>query len=207
VLRLADLDAPGAPQWSEQRTVRSAEVEACVRRLGVYRHPKAENRNHPLYRAAAERWLESLAAQDITRLDARLQHGFVYEQVPALSGSRSLAVWGASRDVIDLLSVTREGRLAVIELKAEEDLQLALQAADYWLRVRWHQEQGDFQRFGYFPGLNLLPDPPLLFLVAPGLRFHPATDVVLRYLSSDVQVTRIGLNEDWRSGLKVVLRQ
>jgi hypothetical protein len=31
----------------------------------------------------------------------------------------------------------RDGRLAVLELKAGEDIHLILQAVDYWLRVRW----------------------------------------------------------------------
>jgi len=41
----------------------------------------------------------------------------------------------------------------VIELKASVDVLLLMQAIDYWLRVRHHQELGDFPRFGYFPGL------------------------------------------------------
>src|ERR1035441_2303962 len=32
-----------------------------------------------------------------------------------------------------------------------------------------------------FAGRNLPPPPPLLFLVAPVLRVHPASDVLLRY--------------------------
>ena len=46
--------------------------------------------------------------------------------------------WGAA-GVLDLLGVTRRGRLVVIELKASEDIQLPIQAVDYWLRVRRHQ--------------------------------------------------------------------
>jgi hypothetical protein len=106
-----------------------------------------------------------------------------------------------------LLGVTNRGRLVVIELKASEDIQLPLQAMDYWLRVRRHQRAGDFQRFGYFAGMQLSADPPLMWLVAPGLRFHSATDVLLKYLSPEVQVTRIGVNENWRGGLKVIFRQ
>jgi hypothetical protein len=48
--------------------------------------------------------------------------------VPALSvGDRGL---------LDLLTLDRNGRLTVIELKADEDLHLPLQALDYWIRVR-----------------------------------------------------------------------
>jgi hypothetical protein len=94
----------------------------------------------------------------------------------------------------------------VIELKASEDIQLQIQAVDYWLRVRRHQRERDFQRFGYFSGVELDPHPPLVWLVAPGLRFHSATDTVLKHLTPENQVTRIGLNENWRHGLKIVFR-
>ena len=81
--------------------------------------------------------------------------------------------------MLDLLGVTEDGRLAVIELKADEDLHLALQGLDYWVRVRWHHLQnpdnatglGEFQRHGYFGGLRLSAEPPRLYLVAPALEF------------------------------------
>jgi hypothetical protein len=46
-----------------------------------------------------------------------------------------------------------------------------------------------------------------VWLVAPGLRFHSATDILLKYISSEIQITRIGLNENWRRGLQVIFRQ
>ena len=116
-----------------------------------------------------------MVAADPARIDARLDSRHIYTQVPAFSSG--------DRGIIDLLGVTRDGRLAVLELKASEDIQLVMQAVDYWLRVRWHQEQDDFRRYGYFPDVALQAKPPLLFLVAPGFRFHPANDIVLRYLS------------------------
>jgi hypothetical protein len=36
------------------------------------------------------------------------------------------------------------GRLAILELKANEDPDFLLQAAKYWLRIRQHLEQQDF---------------------------------------------------------------
>ena len=94
----------------------------------------------------------------------------------------------------------------VIELKASEDIQLPIQAVDYWLRVRRHQREGDFHRYGYFAGIEL--DRAAARLVAaPALRFHSATDILLKYLSPEIQITRIGLNENWRRGLKVIFRQ
>ena len=47
----------------------------------------------------------------------------------------------------------------------------------------------------------------LLFLVAPAIRFHSATDILLRYLGKDIEVCRVGVSENWRRGLRVVLRQ
>jgi len=70
---------------------------------------------------------------------------------------------------MDLLACDRRGRLAVIEIKAAADLQLPLQALDYWLRVKWHLDRGEFASKGYFPGVELRPDPPRLLLIAPAL--------------------------------------
>jgi len=174
-------------------------LERLIRQLDLHRSSVAEEANHPLYRAAPERWLEALALVDATRLDAQLNPAHLYSQVPALAAG--------DRGVLDLLGVTWRGRLVVIELKASEDIQLPIQAVDYWLRVRRHQREGDFEKFGYFTGVKLDPQPPLLWLVAPGLRFHSATDTLLKYLSPEIQVTRIGVNESWRSGMKIVFRQ
>ena len=54
--------------------------------------------------------------RDPDRLDAQLDPAHLYSQVPALSVG--------DRGVIDLLGITRRGRLVVIELKASEDIQL-----------------------------------------------------------------------------------
>lgn len=175
-----------------------AEFEGIVNALAARRRPGA-GRHDPLYRMARERWLETIVLADPARIEARLDPTELYSQVPAFSA--------ADRGVLDLLGVTREGRLAVIELKGDEDLQLACQAVDYWLRVRWHQRQGDFGRYGYFPGKTLDPSTPLLYLVAPGLRFHSATGILLRYLSPEVPVCLVGLNEQWREGLRVTKRE
>lgn len=174
-------------------------LDRLMRQLDAHRSMFADDTNHPLYRAAPERWLETLVLQDPTQLDAQLDARHLYSQVPAVTAG--------DRGVIDLLGATRRGRLVVIELKASEDIQLPIQAINYWLRVRRHQRDGDFERYGYFTGVHLDPRPPLVWLVAPGLRFHPSTEILLSYLSPEIQVTRIGLSENWRRGLKVIFRQ
>jgi hypothetical protein len=212
----------------------------------------------PLYRAAPERWLESVLRQDLAPLtrslarergnvhcrleqfandpdpDTRgnradpedldcngnvvhaqpsrvlphLDPKHVYTQVPAIAGA-------SDRGLLDLLGITADGRLAVIELKADDDLHFALQGLDYWIRVRHHHREtadpatglGEFQRHGYFRGVELSPLPPRLYLVAPALHIHPATETVLRYLSPKVEWNLLALDERWRRQIRVVWRK
>ena len=174
-------------------------LKKLIRQLETYRHPLATEPRHALYRAQPERWLEALVREDVTRIDAALDERFVYSQVFARGFSE--------HGILDVLTVTRTGRLAILELKASEHIHLPLQAADYWARINRHLEQGNFARYGYFPGLELQTTPPLVYLVAPALRFHPSTDTLLRFLSPQVEVLRVGLAESWRRGVRVVMRQ
>jgi hypothetical protein len=180
-------------------TTRLPELERNLRQLELHRNSTTYDTKHYLFRAAPERWLETLVLEDPSRLDAQLNPAYLYSQVPALAAK--------DRGVLDLLGATRRGRLVIIELKASEDIQLPIQAVDYWLRVRRLQREGDFQRFGYFGGIQLDPRPPLVWLVAPGFRFHSAMETLLRYLSPEIRITRYGLNENWRRGIKVIFRQ
>ena len=157
------------------------------------------NRVHPFYRMASERWLESIVRRDLSALDDRLDPNCVYEQVPAFAAS--------DRAMIDLLGVTRDGRLAVIELKAEEDLHLPIQGLDYWARVRWHHRRGELQQHGYFTGRELSRLDPVLILAAPSLHLHPATATVLRYISPEIEWKLIGLDEHWRDGIRAIFRK
>lgn len=153
---------------------------------------------------------EFVSARDsvIPHFDSR----HVYTQVPAIAGA-------SDRGMLDLLGVTADGRLAVIEVKASDDIQLPLQGLDYWIRV-WHHHrqapdgrgggnagQNDLQRHGYFRDVVLSPAAPRLYLVAPALQVHPATETVLRYLSPEVEWTLVALDERWRQGIRVVWRK
>jgi hypothetical protein len=172
-----------------------ADLAQCLRDV---RHPYGP-RQHLLWRMCPERWLESLVVRDVSVLDERLDASFQFSQVPAFSA--------ADRAMIDVLAVTRPGRLAVVELKADEDIHLPLQGLDYWSRVEWHHARGEFARFGYFEGRELSPEKPLLFLVAPALHVHPATDTLLRYLAPEIEWEFVGIDERWREGVKVVFRK
>jgi hypothetical protein len=168
-----------------------------VRLAAAVRH-KSGPKNHALWRMHPERWLESLVFGNIAGLDGRLRPEFVYAQVPAFAADRAM---------IDVLAETREARLAVIELKADEDIHLPLQGVDYWSRVAWHQSRGEFAQFGYFPGREISPQKPLLLLVAPALHVHPTTDTILRYLSPEIDWEVLGMDEHWREEIKVVFRK
>jgi len=163
------------------------------------RNAECHDTSDEFYRLQSERWLESLLVRDITKIDPALSPDFVYPQVPAFSRT--------DRGVIDILSVTRAGRLAVIELKLEEEINLPFQALDYWLRVETLRRQGKFQDFGYFPGASLSDAPPLLYLVAPAFRFHSTTARLLRYLDPSIAVIQVGINTQWRRGIKVLFRR
>jgi hypothetical protein len=176
----------------------ASEFLNLMRSAGEVRHADGP-RDHPLFRLHPERWLESLVVKDIGGVDDRLDSSCLYSQVPAFSAS--------DRAMIDVLARTRESRLAVVELKAEEDIHLPLQGLDYWSRVKWHQERGEFTKFGYFPGRELSPAPPLLLLVAPALHVHPATDTLLHYISPEIEWTLAGIDERWRSGVRVIFRK
>ncbi len=162
------------------------------------RHPYGP-RNDRLFRMHPERWLESLVMNDVSVIDERLEAESVYSQVPAFSA--------ADRAMIDVLTLTHEGRLAVVELKADEDIHLPLQGLDYWARVQWHHSRGEFLRYGYFGGRELAAESPLLFLVAPALRVHPSTDIILRYISPEIEWAFVGIDERWREGVRIVFRK
>ena len=253
----------GARGTSPARRIGSASAPlAAHARMNVGASQPASAQNpvqDPLYRAAPERWLESVLRRDLapltrnlapaleratrhrteafandpdpdtignrlepeepalevhsaatpeSRVIPRLDAQHVYAQVPAIAGA-------SDRGLLDLLGVTADGRLAVIELKADDDLHFALQGLDYWIRVRHHHLQapdartgmGEFQRHGYFRGIELAQQPPRLYLVAPALHIHPATETVLRYLSPRVEWNLLALDERWRQAIRVVWRK
>jgi hypothetical protein len=120
--------------------------------------------------------------------------------------------------MLDLLTLDRNARLVVLELKADEDLHLPLQALDYWMRVRALNADRQpaagttaplsaFSRSGYFPSVEISALPPRLILAAPALRIHPANEAVLRYLSPEIEWELLALTEHWRRELKIVFRK
>jgi len=194
-------------------TLLTPETEPTARdlfaQLFASRHPDGLKID-PLFRLQPERWLESRLRASFADFLPGLRDDLLCSQVPAVSSGE--------RGLLDLLTLDRTGRLTILELKAEEDLHLPMQALDYWIRVRalnadrkpissGGQPVSAFERAGYFTGTEVSPLPPRLLLVAPSLRIHPANEPVLRYLSPEVSWELIALSEQWRSELRIVFRK
>ena len=86
--------------------------------MGEVRHADGP-RESRWWRLHPERGLESPVVEDVAALDDSLDGRWRCSQVPAFSA--------ADRAMIDVLTVNHEGRLAVLELKADEDIHLPLQ--------------------------------------------------------------------------------
>ncbi len=180
-------------------------LQELVVRLFTSRNPDAPTRD-ALYRMQPERWLESALRRDLSKVEPSLNTGYVYSQVPAFAAG--------DRAMLDLLAVNSSGRLAVLELKAEDDMQLPLQGLDYWLRVyQLHQQRSvttglsELESAGYFKKVQLSHASPLLYFVAPALRIHPSNEIVLQYFAEEVEWTFIAVNEDWRRERRVIFRK
>jgi hypothetical protein len=153
---------------------------------------------HPLARAHEEAWLESNLIGQIQDI-LPVRQDCIYPQVPSFGDKE--------RKIIDLLTITENGRLVVIEVKATADPDLPFQALDYWLAVERHRKAGDFSANGYFKGVTILDAPPLLVLVAPLLSFHRGLDRLLNMLPSTLPLIQIGVNQTWKKGIKVLRRK
>ncbi|MFP5276345.1 MAG: hypothetical protein ACLGPM_04465 [Acidobacteriota bacterium] len=198
----------GAGRNETPLTVENEELcRELLKRLLRSRHPDGLHTD-PLFRMQPERWLESELRAHIAEVFPGLRGEMLYSQVPALSNG--------DRGMLDLLALDSSGRLAVLEVKADEDLHLPLQALDYWIRVRalnadrqMHNGrlQSAFERQGYFAGAEVAALEPRLLLAAPALRIHPANEPVLRHLAPQVEWELIALGEQWRRELKPVFRK
>jgi hypothetical protein len=121
----------------------------------------------------------------------------VYPQVPSFIDD--------DRNIVDLLTVTEEGRLTVIEIKASADPDLPFQAFDYWQAVERHRKAGDLQTYGYFSGVQIQDKPALLVLAAPLLAFHKTFD---RLMSSiEAPFMQVGIHHAWKREIKILRRK
>jgi hypothetical protein len=177
------------------------ELTSLIEELKEHRRAGASDHRHALYRSSPEAWLESILRRDITRLDP----GLVIAPLHAQFRTSHAGQHAGSRPV-DLLALRRDGRLAVIELKVNEDREHVLQGADYWRRVETYRRHGLIKRARLFEDAAISDEPPLLYLVAPLLRFHRAFETLARALTPGIELYRFDLNEDWRAGVRVMRR-
>ena len=171
-------------------------IEQVIQELDAVRRYRSR---HPLARAHEERWLESNLISEIGQVLPSVDVQHIYPQVPSFMG--------AERNVIDLLTVTNEGRLVVIELKTSADPDLPLQALDYWIAVERHRKAGDFIKKGYFTGRTLRNEPAVLVLVAPLLAYHKTVGRVMGALPAEAPLIEIGINQSWKRQIKVLRRR
>ena len=176
------------------------EWETLLHDLREHRSAFAVDRHHAFYRSAAEAWLESLLRRDITKLDPGLIIAPLHAQFRTARGGK-LGI-----RPIDLLALRQDGRLVVIELKVYEDREHVLQGADYWRRVEAHRRRGHIAKARLFGDLKIKDEPPLVYLVAPTLRVHPSFATLARCIDGDIEIYRFDINEDWRSGVRVMRR-
>ena len=173
--------------------------------LAEHRNARASDRRHWLYRAAGEAWLESILRRDISKLDPGLIVAPLHAQFRTSHGG-AIGRGGGARP-IDLLALRHDGRLAVIELKVNEDREHVFQGVDYWRRVEAHRRRGHISSAKLFGERELSDESPLVYLVAPTLRFHRSFATLSKTIAPDVEIYRFDINENWRAGVRVVRRE
>ena len=136
----------------------------------------------PSHRGSPECWLDAAVRANLEVIDATLLpeclHGEVVTQAGMASGRA------------DLLAISREGRLTVLELKAGEDIHLPLQALDYWMRIAWHSAAGELDNL--FPGNDRLAGGAQTGARGAGDLFSPGHKYDLAILPAGICVERVG---------------
>ncbi len=160
--------------------------------LQTYRQFDSPNKRHDFYHLASEAWLEAILRRDINLLDRNLVLSPIHQQ------------FRTGGDKIDLLALRKDGRLIVIEIKTQPDVQMIFQAADYWRKIELQRRKGNLQKANIFGELEIADQPALVFLVAPTLSFHYQLDFLANTIAPEIEFYRFDLNENWREHLKVM---
>jgi hypothetical protein len=87
-----------------------------------------------------------------------------------------------------------------------EDRDMVLQGVDYWRRIHTYHQAGHLQRARLFGNAEISRAPPLVYLVAPILRFHRAFQTLASAVAPEIELYRFDLNEDWRAVVRVERR-
>ena len=155
-------------------------------------------RDHALWRLHPERWLESLVVQDVR--GARRASRW---RLPLFAGAGILGFGPRHDRRADHHATTR---LAVVELKADEDIHLAAAGSGLLVARGVAPCARRVSAVRIFSRPGAVGGDPLLFLVAPALHVHPATDTLLHYYP-EIDWTLVGIDERWRDGVRVIFRK
>ncbi len=172
--------------------------EAWLRELASLRRPGG-SASSIWYAAQPEAWLEESLRGQLPALAPDWDTQRLYSQVSLNAAEDAMR--------LDLLFCHRDGRLGIAEFKTGEDLHFALQALDYWLRVRQQQLGGELFRQGYFADREISNLPPRLYLIAPALYRHPKLEALLAAFAPEIPVEQWLLNADWRERAQVLERR
>ncbi|HYO91518.1 MAG TPA: hypothetical protein VEQ40_07775 [Pyrinomonadaceae bacterium] len=178
------------------------ECVELIEELKVHRSATAPDHRHAFYKSALEAWLESLLRRNITRLDPGLRIAPLHAQFRTAHDAHARAT-----RPVDLLALRRDGRLVVIELKVTEDREHVLQGVDYWRRIEAYRRAGHIDRARLFGEAVISDTPPLVYLVAPLLRFHRSFHTLADSITPEIEMYRFDINEDWRAGVRAVRRE
>lgn len=160
--------------------------------LEIYRRFDSPNKRHDFFRLAPEAWLEAILRRNINLLDGNLILSPIHHQ------------FRAAGDQIDLLALRKDGRLIIIELKVDADREMIFQAADYWRKIELQRRSGNLNKANIFGDLEISNEPTLVYLAAPTLSFHHNFTFLSKTVSSDIEIYKFDLNENWRENLKTM---
>jgi len=94
--------------------------------------------------------------EDPTKLDARLERALSLSQLPAFTAG--------SRGILDLLGVTRRGQLSSDRTEGLRGYSAVDPGRGLLAPCPAHQREGDFERYGTFPAIELDSQPPQVWL-------------------------------------------
>ena len=70
-----------------------------------------------------------------------------------------------------------------------------------------HRRRAHITSAKLFGEREISDEAPLVYLVAPTLRFHPSFATLAKTIAPDIEIYRFDINENWRAGVRVVRRE
>jgi hypothetical protein len=158
----------------------------------------AGQRTHYYYRTGADAWLTKRVREALAEMEPSLHPEPLYSSIE--SSSHGMC------DSLDLLAVSRTGRLVVVTVSADVRRSFPTRGLDQWIRIRELNRSGSLQRLDYFPGIRLSEENPRLIFIAPALRQREDNKIMLSYFGAEVDWSFVGISEKWRKEPKVIYR-